>query len=161
GRALDLDRPAVARHDAPRDGQAQARAARTFGREERLEHASTHVLDHADARIAHGDDRPLRFGGQPHGAAPAVRHRIDRVRDEIRENLAQLLRPTCHGRGDALDRELVARAAALRLDLPARARELDHLAGDVAQVDALERTGAAGPRELLDASYSIGAVLRG
>src|SRR2546429_8083183 len=59
GRRLDLDAPAVRRHDAPGDGEAEAGAGGLF-RIERLEDPAPLPRRHAAARIADGggDPRP-------------------------------------------------------------------------------------------------------
>ena len=90
----------VAHHREPEAGAA----AGLLGREERLEHASQHVVRHAAAGVGHGDghersgDRGVvrdvpagqaRAAGRD-GDRPAVGHRIARVDGEIDDGLLQL-----------------------------------------------------------------------
>ena len=92
----------VAHHREPEPGAA----AGLLGREERLEHASQHVVRHAAAGVGHGDghersgDRGVvrdvpagqaRAAGRD-GDRPAVGHRIARVDGEVDDGLLQLAR---------------------------------------------------------------------
>src|SRR5919198_1541986 len=135
-------------------------APRAFGREERLEHAAAHVFFHADPGVPDGHHGPLALDTDRHRASPTIRHRIDGVGDQVGEDFPELLGAPRDGWRHAVDAELVAHAAALCLELPAWACQLDDLARNLAEVDALERARAASPRELLDAADRVGTILR-
>src|SRR5260370_28668218 len=69
GRRLDLDAPAMRRHDAPGDGEAEAGAGGLFGIE-RLEDPAPLPRPHAAARNADGGGRLPPPGGHPHARPP-------------------------------------------------------------------------------------------
>ena len=97
----------------------------------------------------------------PKTRRPPRGHGLERVGEEIGEDLAQLLGPPGHPRdGAGLDVDLVGDASALRLVLPARPGHLDDLAHDVEELHPTERPGPARPGELLDAPHRLGAVER-
>src|SRR6266849_8454223 len=78
GRRLDLDAPAVRRHDAPGNGETEAGAGGLFGIE-RLEDPAQLLGRHSAAGIADGDD-DLRLAEADRDAeAPASIHRLDAV----------------------------------------------------------------------------------
>ena len=87
--AVDRQLAAVAADDAVGDAQAEAGAGEPLRREERLHRPLLHARRHAAAGVHHGakDGSVLRPGGDRDLAA--VRQRLDRVEDEVHENLPQ------------------------------------------------------------------------
>src|SRR5437867_10097111 len=91
GPALDLDPAAVVGHDALRERESEAGAlSRRLGREERIEDPAEDLLGHARSLVLelHLDlvaDR-ARSDGEP--AAPV--HRLQPVRGDTEEHLAEL-----------------------------------------------------------------------
>src|SRR3954469_7470625 len=103
--ALEHDRPAVRLHDRPADREAEPdpldRAlGRARGAVEALEQALVLRGGNADPRVLHLDPRTLLRPAEPHGDAPAGRRELDRVGDQVVDDLAQAV-------GIALDRRYV------------------------------------------------------
>jgi hypothetical protein len=154
-----VDGAAVPLDDAPGHRQPEPGSLRSFGGEERLERAAANLVGHPAAGVGHGDDGTVSVLGQHEPARAAVGHGVQRVVEEVGEDLAELLRASGDGARPALDRDLVAHAAALRLVPPARADQLHHLRDHLVEVDRHEGQPAAGAGELQDASHGLGAVL--
>src|SRR5207247_3424887 len=148
-------------HDAPRDGEAETAALRTLRREERLEDPRAHLGRHADPGVLDLHGRRPTHGGESERAAAARRHRLERVVEQVREDLAQLVGVTGDFRRVALDADLVLHATPLGLVLPAHVRELHALAAHLAARHVPRRAGAASTGEVLDAAHGRGAIDRG
>jgi len=88
--AARFNAAAVAFDYAVTDREPESGAHHSFGRKERLEDVIAHLAGHSDSAV--GQARPYKsafcLGGdfQP----SALRHRIQRVEDDVDEDLAQL-----------------------------------------------------------------------
>ena len=160
GPAPDLDLPAVTRHDAVRDRQAEAGPVLRLRREEGLEAALPDRLAHAGARVLDDAHDAIALGPRRERQGPALRHRVERVEEQVQEGLPQLGGIAGHRRHRReVEPHRVRHGARLGQVAPVRPGRLDHLADDLGDVDVLPGTGPAHPRELLDAADRLGAVL--
>ena len=74
--------------DAVGDGEAEAGALRTFGGEKRFEDAVLKLRRDAFARVAHRDDQPPVVSRLAQLDAPALWHRVERVKYDVYEDFA-------------------------------------------------------------------------
>ncbi len=88
--AVDLQLRAVSSHHAVDHGEAEASAALALGREEGLQATPARFLVHADAGIRNFQLHRLARAASPHGQRAAVRHRVDRVEDEVGQRIANI-----------------------------------------------------------------------
>ena len=89
-RGFDFDGAQVALQNAVDHGQSQAGAQFALGGEERFEASLAHVLGHSRAGIGDLHDDPRIGGTCAHGDGAALRHRIDRVENQVGERLPQV-----------------------------------------------------------------------
>ena len=155
---------AAALLDDPVDrGEAESGSGFALRREEGLEGAVLHVGAHADAGVADDEPHGAAVAGRRRDRQPStVRHRVERVQDQIRQHLAECRRPAVDRRHrpqvePQVERTIVARRALF----PARPGDRDGLVDDLREVDADERLVRPQPRELLDAAHGLGAADRG
>src|SRR5262245_28711307 len=91
------------------DRQAQAGAIRLVGKKG-LEQPRTNIGGYAKSSILHLHERDTRPGDRANGERSAAGHRLDRVQNEVEEDLAQLvaiaddLGESMSGREDDSDR---------------------------------------------------------
>ena len=120
--------------DALGDGQAEARALRLGGRIG-LEEARRHPGGDAGAVVGDGDGNvrvAVRGGGDGDLRAGAVAHGVERVLDEVREHLDDLIAVGADGGQDARAALLKARAGR------GRPLQLNHVAYHLVDVDLLQ-----------------------
>src|SRR6202171_5294163 len=102
--ALDADLPALGLHEVLDDGQAQARAARLAGTPavravEPLEDPLAVPGLDAGPGIDHGEDRELAGAVSEDGDVPALRSELDRVVEQVDEDLLQRAPVRDHAQG--------------------------------------------------------------
>src|SRR5206468_10756620 len=147
GPALDLDPAAVVGHDALRDGETEAGAlSRRLGREERIENPAEDLLGHARSLVLELHLDLVADGARPDGEATAPVHRLQPVRGDAEEHLAELALVDEGWR--QLGRRLGDEAAACEAGLARE--ELDRLGHE--GVEAGGRAAAAGLTHELEQS---------
>ena len=84
--AFHFDRSTMTRHDTVGDAHAQAGAGRAFRREEGIEDVTPHFIAHPDPAVADFAAHGLATLADEQFQRPALRHRINRIEDQIRED---------------------------------------------------------------------------
>src|SRR2546421_12077259 len=131
--------------DAVAHGQAQARSAGTLRGEEWLETFPQGFFAHPDAGIGNLESNVATFSSRPKTKAPALRHSVDRVKNQIREHFAQLSR---HAGNDRNVTEILldpnSRAGGIRLRFPAWHRKGKRFLDQFVQVHRLPNFSRVG-----------------
>src|SRR3954449_2349611 len=138
GLALDVDPPFQRPGDLLADGEPEPRSLPVrLGGEEGLEDTALHVRSHPGARVGDAQDEILPFAMRLHLEASAIGHRVDRVRDQVGEEVSHEPRIGPDLRGPSVDLPL---DLDLRSSLGAKG-EIERLVHQRLDLDLLRRGG--------------------
>src|ERR1700682_6099677 len=140
--------------------QTQASPKHALGSIERLEHTLAHLFLHARSGICKPEAETLAVAITTNGETAALRHGVNRVDDQINEHLTQLRsvaesQQTLFG----IQRHINIKTRGARFVLPTRARDLDRVAQEAADVEQLELCSQRFARERLNAPHRRRGIL--